>query len=303
MQTKQFTLTSDYDGLTLHVSVIEPDGEKKGVIHILHGMCEYKERYEEVMRFFAQNGYVVACHDHRGHGDSVLRKEDLGYFYETKAEAIVEDAALVTRKLKADYEGLPVVLYGHSMGSMVARCYLQKHDTLVDKVIVSGSPGKNPLSGVAVALAKLIGAFKGMRHRSKMLAYLSTGKGNDNFPNEPKGAWLSRNRQNIDEFYSNPKGKYRFTCNGFANLFLLMKHTYTKKRYQVQNKGVKILFISGSDDAVLGGEKLWKQMMEMLRQVGYTSVEGKLYEGLRHEVHNEIGREEVLADLLQFVNA
>ena len=300
MERKDFTLISESDNLTLHGTVYEPNGEIKGIFQILHGMGEYRQRYDELMRFFAENGFIAACHDHRGHGDSVRADGDLGYFYETKSKAIVEDSAQVTKYLQAQYPNLPVVLFGHSMGSMIARCYLQKYDTLVCGAIICGSPAKNSFTGVAIALTKCIALFKGDHHRSKMLAYLSTGKGNDNFPDEPKGAWLSRNRKNIDEFYSHPKGKFGFTCNGFENLFRLMKNTYTPKAYRVQNPKLPIFFVSGGDDAVLGSEKQWLAAMEMLKKAGYTNVTGKLYKGLRHEIHNELENAEPLADLLGF---
>ena len=197
---------------------------------------------------------------------------------------------------------IPHFLFGHSMGSMVARCYLRKYDDMVDRAIVCGSPCKNPLAGVAIVLEKCIRLFRGARHRSKMLTYLSTGKGNDNFPGEGKGAWLSKNRANIDEFHANPKGDYRFTCNGFENLFKLMKRTYTKKGYEVKNPDLPIYFVSGGDDPVLGGEKNWNEVLEFMRKVGYTNVSGTLYQGLRHEVHNELDNENVLSDLLAFAN-
>lgn len=299
MITKTFSLQSDFDGLTLQGIVIEPQGEVKGVVQILHGMCEYKERYQTLMEYFAANGFVAVCHDQRGHGDSVKNKEDLGYFYEKKGGAIVDDAALVTTWIRQTYENLPITLFGHSMGSMVARCYLQNYDTLINGAIICGSPTKNPLVGVAILLTKTIALFRGERHRSKMLAYLSTGKGNNNFPGEEKGAWLSQNRENIQEFYSNPKGSYRFTCNGFENLFHLMKNTYDGGMYAVNNLSLPIHFVSGADDAVLGGEKNFQKAIDALRKVGYQNVSGKLYKGLRHEIHNEVNNQEVLADLVE----
>lgn len=303
MEKKDFTLVSKADGLTLHATRYEPKGEKKGILLILHGMCEFRERYDEFMEFFASNGYVAVCYDQRGHGDSVKTEADLGYFYDRKAKAVVEDAAQMARYLKDEYPDLPITLFGHSMGSMVARCFLQKYDVLLDKAVICGSPANNPLSGMAIALTKCIAFFRGERHRSKMLSYLSTGRGNNNFPSEAKGAWLSKNRENIDAFYSNPKGKHRFTCNGFENLFRLMKNTYTKKAYLVQNPALPIHFVSGGDDAVLGDEAKWLYSIEMLREAGYRNVTGKLYEGLRHEIHNEPERAQVYADLLAFLES
>lgn len=301
MEKREFTLQSEYDQLTLHGTVYEPNGEKKGIFQIEHGMCERRERYEEMLKFFCSYGYVAVCYDHRGHGDSVEKGEDRGWFKDKKAQAIVEDGVLVTKYIKSLYPDLPVILFGHSMGSMIVRCYLQEHDDLIDKLIVCGTPGKNGLAGMGVFLAKSIGFFKGEKHRSKFLSYLSTGKGNKNFPGEGPGCWLSRNRENIEAFYGDEKCNFIFTCNGFENLFKLMKRTYDKKRYEVKNPDLPIFFISGSDDAVLGGEKKFGEAVDFMRKAGYKNLSSELYKELRHEIFNDLGKEEVYADMLAFV--
>ncbi|MBQ8407109.1 MAG: alpha/beta hydrolase [Clostridia bacterium] len=302
MKREEFVISSDFDGLKLYGTIFEPLGKKKGIFQIVHGMGEKRERYFDLASFLCQNVYVVAIHDQRGHGDSVESAEKRGWFgADKKGVAIVEDAVQVTKFLKEKYPALPVCLFGHSMGSMVVRCYIQKHDDLIDKLIVCGSPSNNPLSGIAVFLAKGISLFKGEMHRSKTLAYLSTGKGNENFPGEGPGCWLSKNRENIDAFYGDEKCNFTFTCNGFENLFSLMKNTYTKGKYKVKNPELPIHFTSGSDDAVLGNEDKWLKAQNMLRKVGYKNVSGKLYHGLRHEIHNEPEREEVYRDFLEFL--
>ena len=301
MQKETFVVQSQFDDLKLHGVIIRPE-KPKAIIQILHGMCEYKERYEDFMRFFAERGYLVVCHDHRGHGDSVLREEDRGYLYDFSGQAIVEDAALVTRYVKETYPNLPVYLFGHSMGSMIARCYIQKHDTLVDKVVICGSPSKNPFVDVAILLTKTIRLFRVERYKSKMLAYLSTGKGNERFKEEGPSNWLSRNRENIEKFITNPKGKVHFSVNGYENLFKLMRNTYRKKGYRVQNPALPIFFVSGSDDAVLVTEEKWRNSVEDMKRVGYQDVSCKLYPKLRHEIFSDIGGEEVMEDLLEFFN-
>ncbi|MBO5480559.1 MAG: alpha/beta fold hydrolase [Clostridia bacterium] len=301
MQTKSFVIRSHFDDLSLHGVIFTPDTPPKGIVQISHGMCEYKERYEGFMRFFAEHGYIVACYDQRGHGDSVLSENDRGFFYERKAKAVVEDAAQITRYLRDEYPNLPVILFGHSMGSMIVRCYLHEHDDLIDKLIVCGSPSNNPLAGMGIFVAKFLGFFRGQRHRSKMLAYLATGKGNMNFPGESYGCWLSQNRESIEEFYNNPKGRFTFTCNGFENLFRLMKNTYDKKRYKLKNPDLPVFFVSGSDDAVLISEEKFHQSVDKLKKAGYKNVSFKIYKGLRHEIFHDIGKDEVMQDLLNFI--
>lgn len=302
MTKREFTVVSDYDGLELKGLIYEPIGKAKGIVQITHGMSEYKERYTDFMRFLCGNGYIASCYDQRGHGDSVRTEDDLGWFGDSTAKAIVDDAVQVTKFLKAQYPSLSLTLFGHSMGSMVVRCYLQEHDLMIDQLIVCGSPSKNPMAGIAIGLAKTIGLFRGSHHRSKLLSYLSTGKGDKLFKGEGKGAWLSHNKKCTEKFYASPKGRHKFTCNGFENLFRLMRNTYQKKRYQVQNEHLPILFISGDRDAVMGDPYKWQKSMDTLIAVGYSNVTGKLYTDLRHEILNEFAHQQVYRDVLGFLN-
>ncbi len=301
MTTKHFTLPSAYDNLPLAGYIFLPEGAPKGIVQFVHGMAEHKGRYEDVCAFFAEKGYIALCHDHRGHGDSIEKIEDLGWFGDSTAKAVVDDTVAVSRYIKGEYPDLPLTLLGHSMGSMIVRCYIQTEDSLCDKLVVCGSPSRNGLAGVAIALTKTIALFRGKRHRSKLLKYLSTGKGAKRFAAEGRGGWLSTNRANIEKYILDEKCGYRFTCNGNENLFRLMKNTYKKKAYKVKNPALPIHFIAGGDDPVIVNEGKWLEAIEFLKKVGYQKVSGKLYKGMRHEILNEIGREEVYDDLLKFV--
>ena len=296
------TLSSAYDNLPLSVLVIAPESAPKGIIQLVHGMAEHKNRYEEMMTFFAENGYVCVCHDHRGHGESLKSKEDRGWFGDYDGKAVVDDTVLVTEYIKTQYPNLPLTLFGHSMGALIVRCYLQQHDDLIDKLIVCGSPSKNPLSGVAIFLEKTIRLFCGGRHRSKLLAFLSTGKGDSLFPGEGEKAWLSANRENAVKYLADENCGFVFTCNGYENLFKLLRRTYQRKKYQVKNSALPIRFIAGAKDPVIVSETAWLNAVEDMRRVGYQTVTSKLYEGMRHEIHNEVDRQTVYKDALAFIN-
>ncbi len=301
MNKHKFRIKSPFDGIELVCNVYEPDVAPKGILQLVHGMGEHSGRYQKMMEFFAERGYVVAIHDHRGHGETATTMEDRGWFNDKKANAVVEDVYAFTCELKRAYPGLPVYLYGHSMGSMVVRCYIQNYDNEIEKLIVCGSPSSNPLAGFAVLIARTVGLIKGERYRSETLAYISTGKGNKRFESEGKGGWLNRDRENVEAYLSDPYCGFIFTCNGFENLFRLMKNTYTKRRYKVENPNLPIRFVSGSDDPILVNENKWLQSHDFLREVGYHNVSGKLYHGLRHEIQNEPEKEMVFQDLLQFI--
>ncbi len=297
---KNFTLISTYDKLPIAGVMLLPQKTPKGIVQLVHGMAERKERYEEFMQFLADHGYVAVCHDHRGHGESVRSEEDFGWFGDYDGKAVVDDTVAVTRFIRELYPLLPITLFGHSMGSLIVRCCLQNHDGLYDKLVVCGSPSKNSLVGVALLLEKTIRLFCGKRHRSKLLKHLSTGKGNKDFEQEGKNAWLSRNRSSVEAYNADPKCGYIFTCNGYENLFKLLKNTYARKRYAVSNPELPIYFIAGGNDPVIVDEFKWFDSIEFLRACGYRRVSGKLYEGMRHEILNEVGREEVYRDVLAF---
>ena len=305
MQKREFTLQSKYDNLALSCAEYTADGDTqtnaKGVVQIVHGMCEYKERYEDFIDYLTQNGYIVFAHDHRGHGGSVTANENLGYFGDKKGEAIVDDAALVTDEIRRLYPGLSVTLFGHSMGSLVVRAYIQKYEEKIDKLIVCGSPSKNSLAGFGLMLNGVISAFRGKKYRSRLMANASTGGGDDKFPGEGKNAWLTRDKTVVEKYNADEKCNFVFSCNGFSNLLHLVKNAYKKKKYPAKHSDLPIFFMAGADDPVIGSEKKWLAAQQFLRDVGYKNVTGKSYPKMRHEILNELGKEEVYADALAFI--
>lgn len=305
MQKREFTLQSKYDNLALSCAEYAAEGvtqtNAKGVVQIVHGMCEYKERYEDFIDYLAQNGYIVFAHDHRGHGGSVTANENLGYFGDKKGEAIVDDAALVTDEIRRLYPGLSVTLFGHSMGSLVVRAYIQKYEEKIDKLIVCGSPSKNSLAGFGLMLNGVISAFRGKKYRSRLMANASTGGGDDKFPGEGKNAWLTRDKTVVEKYNADEKCNFVFSCNGFSNLLHLVKNVYKKKKYPAKHSDLPIFFMAGADDPVIGSEKKWLEAQQFLRDVGYKNVTGKSYPKMRHEILNELGKEEVYADALAFI--
>lgn len=299
---KTVYLTSRQDGLKLHVLLMEPERSPKGIVQICHGMAEHKERYEPFMQMLCDNGYISVIHDHRGHGKSVKDAADLGYFYDDSGKAIIEDAHQVTIWMKERYGGeLPYHLFGHSMGSLVVRCYLKKYDDELDSLIVCGSPSENKAAKAASLLAKTackMGAHKKGEFFQKM-AFGLYGKalGED----ESENGWISYNKENVKAYDENPLDGFVFSNNGFLNLFLLMDETYNKKGWQVKHPSLPILFIAGADDPCIGSKKQYAQAMTMLKKRGYNQVRGMLFLNRRHEILNEDGVEKVYDAVLYFL--
>lgn len=215
--------------------------EIKGIIQISHGMAEHKERYIPFMNYMANAGFVSVIHDHRGHGESIKNKEDLGYFYDTKI-MIVEDLHQVTLYIKDKYPKLLIILFGHSMGSMVVRVYLKDYDKDINALIVCGSPSKNNGAKVALSLIKFMKLFHKDTYRSKFINYLAFHNYNKDFESNSSNSWPTSDDVTVKEYDTDPLCGYIFTLNGFYNLFSLMEDIYQEEGYQVKNSGCQSYF-------------------------------------------------------------
>lgn len=305
MQKHNQKLFSNFDGLPLAVTIIAPEKDEKlkGIFQICHGMAEHRNRYIPFMKFLASNGYVCVIHDHRGHRESIKSKEDLGYFYELTANAIVEDAYQITQFIKEQYPTLPVYLLGHSMGSLVVRTYLKKDDQIIDKLIVCGPPAENKAAGIGIWLAKIISYFKGEHYRSPLLQKLAISGYEKKFQEESANSWIVSQKEVVKAYDADEKCGFTFTANGFLNLFTLMKNTYSKKGWKASHLDLPIFFIAGAEDPVIGSPTQFKKAQEFLKKIGYTQIQAKLYPGKRHEILNEDIRQEVYEDILHFLQA
>lgn len=304
MKKESLKIISDCDGLSIEAVVFAPEDKEeiRGVVQISHGMAEHKERYYPLLEFLAEEGFASVINDHRGHGQSVRSKEDWGYFFDDTAEFVVEDLHRITCHIKENFPEKPIFLFGHSMGSLIVRKYIKKYDQDIDKLVVCGSPSKNPMVGAALFLVKLQTLFKGDRYRSRLIQNLAFGNYNNNIENPiSDNAWLSADEENVKAYDRDEACGFVFTLNGFKNLFTLMKQVYSRDGWKLGNKKLPIMFIAGADDPVIVNEKSWRESMNFLETVGYENVTGKLYKGLRHEILNEAEAAAVYEDILTFI--
>lgn len=299
LQMKSFKLESSADGLELSALVCEPEGKPRGVVQLVHGMCEHKERYVPFMEFLSSKGYVCVIHDHRGHGESVKSPEDLGYMYAGGWKAMVEDVKTVADWAKAHYPGLKYALFGHSMGSMVVRSFTKRYDDIPDSLFVCGCPSDNPAKAAGKLLADFFVLFKGGHSRPKLLQKLSFGTYNAPFADEGYPcAWVCSDKETLKAYHSDPLCMFRFTANGFSNLTALMSDCYSPKGWKVSNPQLPVHFISGADDPCLRSEEAIGRAVALMKKVGYARTDLKFYEGMRHEILNETGRLQVWNDVL-----
>ena len=300
---KDITFPSSDGKNTIHAELFVPsDNNIKGVVQIAHGMMDYIGRYTLMADALCASGIALVGNDHLGHGDSVSSADDYGFFAsENGYNYVIDDVKRMNDLARKEFPGVPVVLLGHSMGSFVSRLYAVKYGESIDGLIIHGTAGPNPATGAGKLLVKLLRAIKGERHRSKFVCSLADGGYNKGFdPAEGSGAWLTRDPAMVADRIGNPKNDFVFTLAGYADLFTMLGACNGKRWFADFPKGLPTLVISGECDPVGGFGKGVRYVYDSLKKQG-ASVELKLYEGARHELFNETNRDEVFADLIEWI--
>ncbi|MBS7263117.1 MAG: lysophospholipase [Eubacteriales bacterium] len=301
----EFTFPSSNKQNDIRVRMIEPDGPAHAIVQIAHGVAEHSERYDAFMRYLAEHGFITAANDHLGHGKSVRDESELGYFDERDGWArVVDDMHTLHEKLCAEHPGLPYFLFGHSMGSFLTRTYLIRYpDELSGAVICGTGQQSSLLVGSGRLLARLICAFKGPKHKSTFLGNLAFGSYNKDFaPIRTKNDWLSRNEASVDAYEADPlcgfvssAGLYRDMMGGIA--FIGKQSNIGRMR-----KDLPVFFIAGDMDPVGEKGKGVRRAYERFLRAGMTDVAIKLYPDCRHELLNELNRDEVMSDVLNWLS-
>lgn len=305
---RKITLNSRVDSLPISILEVAPDAlcqesvPVKAVLQLSHGMCGCKERYLPFMRYMASKGIVCVAGDHRGHGESVRSSDDLGYMYEGGYRAMVDDLRMITSWIVSRYPGLPIFLLGHSMGSMAARLYAKYDDSTISGLILTGSPSWEPFAYLGRAIAGLM-CFFGMSHyRMERSQRMTSDKYNSRFAAEGTQAWTCSDPAERESFMANPVCNFAMTANGSYNLLSMMIDTYDSSKWIVSNPSMPVFFISGADDPMLGSEPRFHSAAMDIRNRGYTNVTSVIYPYMRHEVLNEKGKEQVWAEVYDFIN-
>jgi len=289
--------------LQLQAAVIAPE-QPKAVVVFVHGMAEHKERYYPFMTYLSEQGFACVIYDQRGHGATVENPDDLGYFGKNGVQKLVEDTRNVIQWTRKQYAGLKLFLFGHSMGSMVVRCFTKKYDAEIDGLVVCGSPSSNGVAGLGILVTRVIQLFKGERFRSKTVALMMFGPHVKKFKAEGlRNAWLSTNKTNVQEYNDDPLCGFKFTLNGYRVVMQLIQETYSPKGWAMNNPGMPVHFLVGSEDPCIITREAFDKAVDFFSKRGYKQVTSKVYSGLRHEVLNEIGKEGVWEDVGNVLNS
>lgn len=279
----------------------------KSIVHVVHGMAEHSERYHPLGHYLAKRGVGVYGHDHRGHGRTVSMAGVAGSFSDQADgwERVIEDLDVVIRHIKERHPQAKICLAAHSMGSMLARHYLELYPQAVQGAIFTGTAG-NPgfLGAIGQQVAQVEAKFRGRQTPSPLLNYLSFGQFNKAFkPNRTSFDWLSRDPDQVDLYTSDPLCGGVFSSGFFIDMLTGLRHINSEEHFQAIAKDLPLGFFSGEQDPVGGFKTQVEEVVKGYRDAGVHDVTVKFYSGGRHEVFNEMNRSEVFDDLYKWLVA
>lgn len=305
MRKETFEFLSGDKGTKIHcVKWMPEEGKPRGILQITHGMVEYIERYEEFARFMTEQGFVVAGHDHLGHGASVVSQEYWGYFApEHGSDILVEDMHKLRTMMQKQYPQLPYFMLAHSMGSFLLRKYLSIHAEGLRGAILMGT-GAQPDRAVKLGkkVCSFIAAFRGWNHRSRLVDRMAFSGNNKRFAQENvTNSWLTKDRAIVDAYNQEPRCSFKFTLNGFYNLFDTIEYVNQPEHIQAIPKELPIFFVSGEDDPVGDYGAGVKAVYASYEKAGMEDITWKLYKGDRHEILNETDKQTVYEDICAWI--
>ncbi len=300
----EFTFPSS-DGIhDIHAVLYTPCGKHpRGVVQIVHGMTDHIGRYAELARFLLERGFAVSGHDQLGHGKTAKDASELGFFAPCGGtEFVIDDVLSMNKILHERFEGIPIIIFGHSMGSFIVRIFASRYPSLIDGIVLHGTGGPKKIVSLGLVFVKLLSLFKGKRHRSPVMRSVAFCGYNSKFPKtEGKNAWLTRDTFKAEEKLGDVYANYTFTLSGYSDLFRFVKTASSKECISKFPKNVPTLVISGTDDPVGGFGKGVMLLCKRLLRAGHTALKYKLYEGARHELFGETNRREVFSDLYSWL--
>jgi alpha-beta hydrolase superfamily lysophospholipase len=277
---------SSSDGLRVACFRWDSRGSVRGVVQIAHGMGEHIGRYIETIEALISAGLTVYGNDHRGHGLTASSAKQFGEFGKGGFHLLVEDMLSLSRIAKDENPNLPFILFGHSMGSFATQQYLLDHSREIDALILSGS-------GALDGLAQLITSAT---VRSNIL--------NANFePARTPFDWLSRDTGVVDAFMNDPLCFAELQPKAFASFLGAASELCDPLRLRNIRDDLPIYLFSGSEDPV--GQQLegLALLIHRYQKAGLYDISRDFYLGGRHEMLNEINREEVRGRLLAWISS
>ena len=299
---EDFYYDSSSGSCRIHGCRWAPEGEVKGILQIVHGIAEFVERYDDFANYLTKLGYLVVAEDHMGHGQSINGDGIRGYFHGGWFAA-VEDSYRLLRDTMGAYPGVPYVLFGHSMGSFMARTILCKYpDSGITAAVICGT-GWQPAFAMP-AVIKLVEAVckrTGETNPSEKLQGLIFGSYNGKVEHPRTDYdWLTRDAKIVDDYIAHPLCGFTASAGLLRDMMKGIAYIEQPENLWKMRKDLPVFFIAGGDDPVGSYGKGIRQAEKAFRKAGMTEVSVRIYPLCRHEILNEINKEEIYEDVAQW---
>ena len=301
---EDFTFPSSAGNLDIHVRCCIPDGPIKACVQIAHGIAEHAERYDEFASFLAEKGIAVYTNDHMGHGKSINDSWPLSYFGEENGwEKTISNMRKLREIIISKHGALPIYLFGHSMGSFLARTYIIDYPDDFTGVILSGT-GQQPKALVkgGKLMAKLEIKKHGSAYQSPLLNNLAFGSYNKAYENPGTDYdWLSRDKLCVDKYIADPLCGFIPSAGLFYQMMRGIDYITDAKNLKKMNKNTPVYFMSGDADPVGDNGKGVKKAYGSFICAGMKDVSIRLYKEGRHEMLNELNKTDVFDDIYEVI--
>ncbi len=306
MKSESFSFTGT-DNLQVHTYVWRPAVRStKGIVQIAHGMSEHAGRYAPIAETLTANGFAVYANDHRGHGRTAPTPDDLGHLADedgwTKA---VSDLHSLNRAIVEREGDKPIVLLGHSMGSFMTQRYLYTYGETIAGAALSASAKTNEILRKAAAMVARLERLRiGRRGRSGFIHTLSFGAFNKPYrPPRTDFDWLSRDPGEVDKYLADPLCGFVCTAQTWVDFLDGLGDNGRPENLARIDTDKPLYIFSGSEDPVSNRTKDLRPLIDQYRGLGMRNVTERIYPGGRHEIMNESNRDEVLADLVAWLES
>lgn len=266
-----------------------------GIIQIIHGMNEHIARYDEFAKACNARGYIVVGNDLRGHGLTAGSREKVGKADYDIFSKTLEDEINITSYITEKYK-LPIIILGHSYGSFLTQKYIQVEKAVNVKAFILSGSGK--IDSLSVKMGRLISGLGKKNSAAKIIAKMTFGA-YDKKIKQGKNAWLTHDDK-IVAAYNNDEYIISAFSYGFYRSFFKGLDGLYRKQFEKMDAQTNILILSGSNDAMGAFGKFPRLLNKAYQKIGLKKVELKIYEGMRHEILNEFGKEKVYNDILTY---
>lgn len=297
------------DGTEICVNRWLPDSEPEAVVVISHGMAEHSLRYDRLASFLTDAGFLVSAHDHRGHGKTAQNQAEkggvgFGYLADKHGfEKVCGDLKEIIDQLKTEYPQKKVFLLGHSFGSIVSQCFIEKYGDSIDGCILSGSrgPQRFPVK-CALFLSGALCVFGQKKRTAKMIDRMVFGSYGKKIENKRTDAdWLTKDPVIVDMYLEDQWCGFVMKTEFFYEMFRMLNTVHKKSNMKKIPAELPVYLIAGTDDPVGDYGKTVKKLCDVYKSNGIKDLEIKLYENDRHELFNETDSDAVTNDTIAWL--